>query len=398
MLQPYSIRLGINQTDALKPTTGLPNMTTVRDGQGNAGFATTYQDGSIACLGELIERKHFFHEVPVHRMGELPQCCSESFCRSFAKMAQQTANSGGLYQTSGTYVFELTSCLNLSTWQPAYIPTVLISLGKSKDSAWIAVRDTSGCASHSDPEKTLEAAMMEFLERQNLTSCWIAEQCRYQINLDEFVFYLPSDLQQLINCFMEAGSLYIVNSSLLFNCYSIMAIFIAHSDSQHVKFSLGSACCLSPFSAIKKALYELWQSFSLMSETHNRVESTAYQLNRAKYGKLIRNFCDANQRETLQEFPYLARHAGPKLSLPDYLSQPTLTLTSILQELRTISDNVFYYSVMFPLADQACFVGRVVSPDFFVSMDNQVTSFNLINAFSDRLAIQLNKKKPLPFA
>lgn len=395
MLKKHIVRLGSSAMAELSPVALFPTLSKAIDSYGQPAFSTTYHHGNAALLGELIERQHFFSGITPDSYGKITENCSENFCHSFLELIKQTCPTAS--QNFNNHNFELTPCVNLMTEQEESIPTLLISLGHSKDDFWVPDRDTSGCASHSDPEKTFEAALMEFLERQNLTASWILDQCRYTIKLDDQAQLAPA-IQQLLKYFTTYGSLYIVNTSLLFSCYSIIVIFIAYSDKEHVKFSLGSACSLDPQQALQKAILEMCQSFTLMSEAHSRVDPLAYEKYKKNYQKLTRNFCDANTIEIIKDFPYLSNSRIPNVPIDTYINLPIATVETILQEMSAISKNVFYYSTALSLLDQCCFLGRIISPDFFITMDNHTPSFNLKNRFSEKLKIKVNKNKSLPFS
>jgi ribosomal protein S12 methylthiotransferase accessory factor YcaO len=395
MLKKHIVRLGSSAMAELSPVALFPTLSKAVDSYGQPAFSTTYHHGNAALLGELIERQHFFSGVNPESYGNIQENCSESFCNAFLKLIKQTCPTAP--HNVNSYNFELTRCLNLMTEQEESIPTLLISLGSSKDDFWVPDRDTSGCASHSDPEKTFEAALMEFLERQNLTASWILDQCRYKVALGNQE-QLPPAIQNLLKYFMTYGTVYVVNTSLLFSCYSIIIVFIAFSDEEHVKFSIGSACSLVPNQALQKAVLEMCQSFTLMSEAHSRVDPSAYEKYKKNYQKLTRNFCDSNTREMIKDFPYLLNSCTPNSPIESYLKFPVATIENILQEMSAISKNVFYYSTVLSPLDQCCFLGRIISPDFFITMDNHTPSFNLKNRFSEQLNIKVNKNRSLPFS
>jgi hypothetical protein len=347
-----------------------------------------------ALLGELVERQYFFSSVQANLKGKLQEFCSPSFCESFATLVQQT--SSDMSQNLCSYDFELTKCLNILTEEETYVPTLLVSLGASPDDFWVPQRDTSGCASHTSPDKAFESAFMEFLERQNLTASWLLDKACYRIQLTSRD-NLSATLKPLVTLFEEYGDLYVVNTSLHFSCYAIVVIFIAKSDKEHVRFSIGSSCSRDPQKALEKAFLEMCQSFTLMAEVHSRKDPLAYAQHRSQYDKLTRNFCDANTRDTLADFPYLQDPTLSSMTFSKYWDLPVIEVSQLLEEIRPLTENFFYYTASIQLLDQMCFFGRVVSPDFFITMDN-TRSFNLKNRFSETLGIQQNKEKPLPFA
>ena len=250
----------------------------------------------------------------------------------------------------------------------------------------------------------------ELVERQHFFSCintdakgTIEDYCspafcksfRHLVHLEPHQKLSPA-VNRLIRHFSKNGSLYVANTSRLFSCYTIQIVFIAHAQRAHVRFSIGGACALNPRRALEKALLEMTQSFTMMAECHDRRDPERYTREKAKHERLVQNFTQCNTREMYNHFPYLYNGEPPVLTMEEYFAQPSIKLRQVTKELEKISPLVFYKGdTLFVERDFVCF-GRIVSPDFFVAMDNS-PPFNVHNAFSKAMGISKNKDMPVPF-
>ena len=401
MSYTFSIGVDFNVRVDIPPLLKFPYIYVCTDSYGNMGLSTAYSlDSRKAMLGEFIERQYFSSFHTGKTSGLLKEKASPNLYHSLICLLKQTSGKDAAYLDN--YEFDLSSCVNLFEGRKEHIPSVLLSLGKHKDEQLVPQRDSCGSSSHVCPDQALNVALLEFVERQCLLASWLSKLCRFLIKIES-----TQDLESLdanirfIRDLSMVGNVYLADISLGLSGYVVLAAFSAFSSDAHVQFSVGCAAALKPMDAVVKALVEMYQSYVLMMGMHSKADKTLYARERHNHMKLATNFGDRNDTKTIEDFGFFTRHGTVVKKLQDYIVLPPLETEDILTGLRTISENLLYYTNSFAYGDHIHIVSKVFNPDFYVIMDNG-GKINFANKYSTFLGVDTNvtpnKFKPLPFA
>jgi len=397
----FSIGMDFNERVETPPLLKFPYIYACTDHYGNMGLSTAYNlDSRKAMVGEFIERQYFssFHTGKIS--GLLKENTSSNLYQSLLCLLEQTSERTTAYLDS--YEFDLSPCLNLFEGRKEYIPSVLFSLGNHKDAHLVPHRDSCGSSSHLCPDKALNVALLEFVERQCLLASWLFNRCSFLITTDPIQDLQHSDPRiRFIKDLSMVGNIYLADISLGLSGYVVLAVFSSFSSEAHVQFSIGCAAALKPMDAVIKALVEMYQSYVLMMGMHSSVDKTLYERERHKHMKLARNFGDRNDTKTVDDFGFFTTKGIKAQKLRDYIASPPLEVEDILIGLRSISENLLYYTNSFAYGNHVHIVSKIFNPDFYVIMDNE-GKINFTNKYSSFLNIDINamsnKLKPLPFA
>jgi len=370
-----------------RPTTALfqpalirrqPSIVEIGDPWGRYGSGIGL--GSMAAfsgMGEFYERRHFFTEVPSHRLGLLQETLSKKECSTFLKAFEQTLTPSVDSDSLNTHLFRKTRVKRLKDFSECEIPTVCLSIspaGLHMDNYIFPVRDTCGCSFHWNLEKAIFGALRESIERQFLLRYWLTGISTKKLDISEYSAHLNhSNSSSLLHALKSEGELTaldITDSRFPGRC--VIVVYGKNDVLSSVQYCTGMAYSHTTESALEKAVYELWQTF-----------------------RYIRNFCFSDAIPKDIKDPYL-RHFLSCNSYSTYLemtnstssslensapSTTPLTLTTLKAAISDTNIDGYLYITPTKISKNPHFFCKYISPHSFMHMNNSA-NLNLKNSYS----------------
>lgn len=341
-----------------------------------------------SSLGESYERNHFFHDIISTGQScfikKLPKVEADS-CYSF--LQQINNNKTGFYNHS----FKTTNFVNLANGESRELPSILLDLShrNSEDLKWLSVRDSTGQAGHADPESSLMASTLEFLERQALILSWLYKRPARRIEAKS-ALRSPESLN-IYNFFDQVGSVKLFDISIeSLGIRVVLALFFTSDSSSEVQFAIGSSGGLTLEAACDSALTELWLSYQsvrgFMSNQGNVEDVEELYL---------REFYKLNKASSRELFSYLdGRQKGSFIGK----GQCCERVDQVIDRILSVTKNLYLYTASKDISG----IGRhyytkLFSPDLFFHM-NTSRNMNYDNAITRELGLSPPREKRLiPF-
>jgi ribosomal protein S12 methylthiotransferase accessory factor YcaO len=353
------------------------------------GNGSGYGNNAIqSALGEYVERYHFYNEVDINVTANLAKYNSPRVTNKFIKMIDQVKKSN---EPTDKYEFDLTTVTNIFTGEKASLPSVMISLAQvdSADRNFIPFIDSCGQSVQISRRKAFSAALKEFVERQALVGAWLSGQVKSKLMLEQHPYLGQSN--KILQSLLQHGTLLAYELNKHLPGYSVIIFYFSKSKKDVVKYSVGMACDYSPSEAIQRALSELWQSYIFMYLNADNPENLdpRYQY--------LNELILFNQHSTQELIPFVEDNIE-ELDMQDFIYSKLLSEKTCLQELKTISPDIFMYERSNLLFGRNFYFCKIFSPDFFMHMGVKMP-LNFDNTYAKLLSIQkpLLVKHSIPF-
>lgn len=316
------------------------------------------------AIGEFVERRHFYNEIELGERRTLNNMMDEQAQAAFARALGQTA--GPTTPSLQNHRFYTTDVRNLYTFASLKVPSVFLSLTDKEadvDPEFLPFRDTTGCSAHVDFELALSGSLGELIERQCLLRFWLTKQATAEIHMDQAVRELRPDVSELINRLSDAGFLTFYDISLPdMPGYAVLAVFGACDESTPVQYSAGLSFGFSAQNALEKSVIELWQILVFM---HYAVVC-GYDGSKIE-DYYHRHFWENNSLKSYRTMIDALPH--DIVILANYLERPVGSHQGIMEFVRQITENVFFYMKRECIGRQTVWYVRVFSPDMFIHMN-----------------------------
>ncbi|MBW9064656.1 YcaO-like family protein [Rhizobium herbae] len=350
------------------------------------GHGFGFGDGvAVKAIGEYLERYAAFRAVTHRKSGAIADMgLGLSERQALVQALRQTCNDN-IRDDIEAHSFRLVEVTRLGTDHRVHYPAVFLSLHSFDgqiDSSFLPVRDTSGSAIHRSRAAALRGALLEFVERQCTTAMWVSRRCN---DIQAFTDKLK-DKKAIAthNQMAMNGNIRVLDLSFIRGVSVQFCEYSSKSEGAVVNFSCGCAADFDAETALMKAFTETWQT-SLLLPQMEFFGSRDYGSNALK-----QNFQAANRPEFdlgVQKKPI---EFGSTL--------PGNDLDNLIQNIQTISENVYVYFRELNIAGAELHFCRVVSPDFFIHMSPGESNNNenaWINSFCKASERRL---EPMPFS
>lgn len=342
------------------------------------------------AIGEYFERRHFFNEIiangekTLYEMMTLP--AAEAFTEAFVQTSSLTQ------EEVRAHKFKATRAFNLFSLEKQDIPAVVVALDNITavdDLKFYPDRDTCGCSFHCNLNDAIEGALFEFMERQSLLLYWLQGKANYEISSKIMTGNNHTD--EILRSLRSEGEIRIFDITLPgAPGHAVLTLYGTTNPDSQIKYSTGLSYAKSLEKALCKSVTELWQSYICL---HNFIIGgytddyviDSYQSHFMSCNK-YESFADLCENTVLLTDDI-------KLTVEENLT-PEINL---LEFLKKISDNIFVYYARERAGDNLVWYTKIVSPDFFLHMNN-FGAINLNNnIYRTGKGIKHRESKMVPF-
>lgn len=314
------------------------------------------------AVGEYFERRHFFNEIVATDERTLHEMMPPQAAKSFTNAFIQTSSLS--YEVIYKHKFKAVKAFNLFTLDPLEIPAVVVALDNvtaSDDLEIYPDRDTCGCCFHGNLKDAIDGALCEFMERQSLLLYWL--QGVGKVDISSRIVTGIGYIDEILDMLRLKGEVRIFDITLPdAPGYAILTIYGSSDDDSLIKYSAGLSYSYSLKDALCKSLVELWQSYICM---HNFL-LTGYSDERI-IDSYQRHFLKCNKYDFFTDL-------CDKTIFTDHNIIHTIALqvskNDILDYLKKVSDNIFVYYARERVNDGLVWYVKILSPDFFLHMNN----------------------------
>jgi hypothetical protein len=335
----------------------LPTNTNVSSSIGS-GNNCDFHNSILKATGEYLERHYFYHEINSQQRGIL-KFDNKDLYQSFKTLFYAINNSFNAWHK---HKWHLSEFKNIFTTQSIALPTALVSLANNlaTDRQYIPYIDSCGQAVHNSTEKSLHAALTEFLERQALIRTWLSKNAVLQITMDQ----LPNDnLGNLMHRLQAAGELYIFNISADLPGYVILSLYFSNDIRDNVQYSIGLSADFNPYTALYNSIIELWQTYNYI---YINTEQQEHMGDKYRY---LSNLLDFNLYNTKKLFNFCINSDINTIKLSQFLQHLSFNYYKTLQYLQKISNFIFYYQHTASFMGTQLHFTKIISPDFYLHMN-----------------------------
>lgn len=328
------------------------------------GSAYAPQAVMDAALSEYVERRHFRYRIPDAGVLRLEK--TDALTGRLEAIYRQTSCSRALEMLG-----ELPSCwvLRWRDWVPVRIPRNLVGLGCREGALEFGLnphRDSGGMACHRSDMQAIEAAVLEFVERQTWLAWWLGGGSAYRVD--------PTAIAKLPRLAMPAvtWSAFLLNAGL--GAYT--ALVVGQTEGGSV---CATASRMDAGLALQKALLEADHFLAFLED--KRLAVTAGQA-KSRFEKSAVEYSSQGVPDRLMQ----ALMAAPILHALEFAELPRQDLASVRRCVDAITPHAYVY-----LAQEISMFGRhsiarLVSPDFYAHGDPGV-DLNYDNPFAAHLGI-----------
>jgi len=245
----------------LSPNLQLPSLFRGRVGFTRVSCGTGFDRHSLdRSVGEALERQFSFAEI---RGGTSAGCLNElsDEIANWFRVVFHDANQ----QDIEDWQFSLTDILDRKSGGTIRAPVIPHTLGKHPDDRFMPIRDSSGCAFHTNVSQAESGARIELYERQALTCFWYFGHVNAAVEVDKhYGLGFGSSIGGMLALLRLKGRIFLYDISLVRPHRVVLAAFV--SDNDKVKFSSGAGSAQTFSDAACKAILELYQAFVLMDQ------------------------------------------------------------------------------------------------------------------------------------
>ena len=341
---------------------GSPGVAAFEGVASGSAYADEYV--ADAALSEYIERRHFRHHVRDTGLRRLADMDSLEWV--LQGCYQQVRRSSAI-----TIPDALPGCsvLRWRDWEPVHIPRNLIGLGAGETDGEFELhpwRDSAGMACHRSDLKAMEAAALEFVERQTALAWWLGGGSVHRIDPETVAQLAPRS---------PSGTRW---EALVLDAGLGAFTVLAAGECREGGFS-ATATRLSPLDSLRKALQEADHFRAFLGEKQRAVAD-------GRGGNRYERAAVASGSHGMPDRVRFALVSAPVLDATVLRCIPAQALAEVRDRIHAVSSHVYVY-----LAHEASVLGqhslaRVVSPDFYLHGDPGV-NLNFANAFACRLGI-----------
>ena len=279
----------------LSPNHALPSLFRGRVGYSRVSCGTGFcRHALLQALGEAVERQISFvaqkKGIKTGTLKRLPDDLGDWFLILFGD-----AESNDLEE----WQFHL-DVMGIRG-QPRVVlgPVLPHTLGPHPDDRFMPIRDSSGCARHTNLKEAEANARKELYERQALTAFWYFDHINFAVEIDNCLSKsLPLKVANLLDVLKPSGRVILYDISLVNPFRVILAVFLAKN--KKVKFSAGAGAALLVKNAANKALLELYQAIFLMDQLIDHNDT--YGFKEDIRDKISTNYLESNNSSTIAEF------------------------------------------------------------------------------------------------
>jgi hypothetical protein len=275
-------------------------------------------------------------------------------------------------------------------------PAILLSLHNSSDdpdSCYAPVRDSSGTAIHRTRHAALQAALLEFVERQCSTAMWMSGRCNNVqtltsgASLVELGASPSSPATRIVDLMTEVGEVTLLDISFIEGAKAVFIEFKPKSHSTHLGFAFGAAAAFDLGAAAEKAVVEAWQTSLL------RWQIRFFRSRSIGGQELIDHFAAVGP----------AFNLGVKVDPIKVGANAERGVTEraefkqLVRSLCSVGPHVVAHEVTLETADGQWYYAKIASPHFFLHMNPGHGNNNdnpWIRRFGDPSRMRL---EPMPF-
>jgi hypothetical protein len=328
------------------------------------------------AYGEFHERNHLFTQVRVDQHKKLSEVLPEKYREKLLSLCQLK---NGDTQRCLNHEFSFTTVHNIFDEKPYDYFYNAISLNCNKpDSPFINFSDSCACAAHPQKNAALHNSLMEFVERQALLGSWLSQTYQYTINPELLREVTP--YTELVDLLLDNGELFIFQNGNQLPGHTVIMFYFSQSADDIVQYSIGSSSGLTLEEALLSTLEELYQCYSFLYNA----ESSEGLENKAGAGYHLA-FQNCNRQSVRETIPFMQDIRPYHInSLTDLQQERQYTYQEVLDELSTISPDLYYYHAY----DKSLKLHytKILSPDFFVHMSLN-NNLNVENKYAQNLKI-----------
>jgi ribosomal protein S12 methylthiotransferase accessory factor YcaO len=347
--------------------------------QGISGSAVANCEvASVKALGELIERVHILHE------------CESNGYTNIANL-----------ELGHPFAKEWVNCwdeLRLELNADSKIPTVhgvsypagrtielpLMHVSMCEDACDQPFVDSSGCASHIEPELAIEFAIKEFIERQYFCAAWLTGTCEREIDLDYAFSKASTALSSVLRWLVQTGELKLLSLSQEAGYFVVAAFHVHQPVAAHsTGFAFGCAGSVYPMEALESAVYEMFSGLIYDLSIGVRAPELS-----AKNERSAQKFTSHSYRDLMPSGWLHAPSGGFNESIRSVSVRP---YAQVLQELGEPYAVYCESSRLKP----GWWIAKIVSPCFFVNIDTG-GRINSKNRFFSRFMLQRGFSPDMP--
>jgi hypothetical protein len=333
------------------------------------GFSSV---AGIASVGEYLERRHLTFNVRDDGTMRL-----SAFARELPSL-REALDQTSLDPLDGCDpLLSATMAFGLADWQQVAVPWGLVSLAKGKcvdDRRVMPHMDSSGAAAHTSASAALDAALLEFVERQVWVAFWLGGGRAREIEASVTAW------SEGVGSLDEIGGEF--RAFRLDADLAAYTVFCFHVDRQvdgTASFSCGLAASLSPGEAFSRAKREMLHYRQFAEE-----KSVALAADAPSVGRLDRNAGLFQSRE-FRDVLMLRQVLPERISLDDFIGLDAISHKDLKRSLLGVGPLFAYLG--YEVSELGEFhVVRVCSPSFYLHCDPGVR-LNFDNAFARRLGI-----------
>ncbi|MBV4491080.1 YcaO-like family protein [Pseudomonas oryzicola] len=360
----------------------------------SSGWSTVLAN---SALGEHFERKHFYLDIPTHKLSTLDLELTPEECDAFYTAFTQTSSTY-THDDLKTLQLSFTNAYRLTNFTACRIPTACISILPSEnptDNLIYPMRDTCGCSAHVTLEHSITGALKESLERQFLLRFWLTGVCTESLEFEQGYAALRNSASlQLFRELKKSGKLTILNLTDNNSPGSCILLYYGNDNNQRqpVQYCAGMAYAKNTSDALEKATIELWQTFRFMHSLYNEPFKTDNIED-----PYLRHFINCNQYDTYQNITNIAKQETRNTA---QLNPTEFNLNNIISAINRQNLDGYLYVSQSNFNKSTLYFCKYVSPNLFLHMNN-ASHFNLRNRYSQSfensiLPKQLNKMVPFP--
>lgn len=350
----------------------LPNTTWAIDNFGLSSSGIGRGLSSIfSGLGEFLERRHFFSQIPISMRGRLAEVMSDQERSEWMQALMQTGSAEA--SDIDQHNFPLTRVID-KQGNERMIPAATVKISSISEHGhddFFRYHDTSGCSAHVNLEAAILSSVKEQIERQCLLIFWLTGSIGQALS-GSIVELSLGDHAALYRKLTRNGTLSFFDITIP-GCpgYAVLIVYTGTKNTL-VKYCPGLSYALNVESAIRKAFLEMWQSYSFLVAMNSSGGSSEELTDRYH-----RYFLLCNNIETAEK---VCRGEGRAL----YEVRDPMKSYSFLELLSYINTTLPYWYLYIGLERlnlHNVYMTKFLSPGFFLQMDNSACN-NLKNRVS----------------
>ncbi|GEB35566.1 MULTISPECIES: YcaO-like family protein [Brevibacillus] len=286
-----------------------------------------------------------------------------------------------------------TEAFNLITGDTIKIPLdfVILEYGhpifKDKD-MHSSFSDTCGVASHTSSAYAIEAAFLEFIERQSLIHTWLTKKAGRLLSLKLLEKQIVCNIIQMSKTYKGIQEFYLVDISITDDVHVVLALGFGKES-----FSIGAGAHWNLLDAVNRAMNEYFQFMTGFWGRENEGESID--------GDLYYDFCNSLSPEKFREEYAFLTDNKRQLEENIPLTKTSQIDTFIERVQRVVNDlDISVYATCVPeTMEFNTKVVKVFSPDCYPHMNTALLDpqkYRFSRKFDRSIYKNLNKLIPFP--